>query len=256
MKSTIVTNKYINGGENKLIYYPISEVDFNNQLYEIFKDEYYRPRYPNNDVCIDIGANVGMATLYLNNFCKRIYSIEPSPKNYEALVNNVGDMENVKTFNHAIYTKNGDIALYGYKHEPEQTSHPGSYLNTAPELTSRIMVPCKTLGTFMEENKIDSIDVLKIDIEGSEYEIFCDKEFKETSKKINCIVGESHFTGEFSIPQLVEFLLKEAGFKFKFIKGKRLPNVWKEGKYINSEGVLEREFKFPFWTNFIAWKKR
>jgi FkbM family methyltransferase len=255
MNKATIEYKNFNGGKKTDVYYPISEQDLNNQLYEIFVDQYYKPKYLENDVCVDIGANVGMATTYLKQFCKRIYSIEPTPSTYEALVMNVGKMEGVKTFNHAIYTTNDQIKLYGYKNEPEQTSHPGSYLNDTPTKTSEIFVPCKTLATFMKDNGIEKIDVLKIDCEGSEYEIFCDDTFNEVSDKIDCIVGESHYTNEFGIPQLAQYLLERKGFRFEFRRGRRKPNVWKEGVYKSVDGDV-KDFKFPLWTNFIAWKPR
>jgi FkbM family methyltransferase len=254
-KGVIEGNKNLNNGKKTVIYYPISEFDLNNQFYEILVDEYYKPKYKENNICVDIGANIGIASLYLSQFCKTIYSIEPSPETYKALVLNVKN-KNIKTFNHAIYTNINAIKLMGYKNEPPQTSHANIYLNEVETQTSEIIVPCKTLGSFMEENKIEKIDLLKIDVEGSEYEIFCDETFKEVADKIDCIVGESHYVSEFGIPQLAQFLLEEVGFKFQFLKGKRLPNVWKEGNYIDPSGKLARNFKFPLWTNFIAWKPR
>jgi FkbM family methyltransferase len=254
--ATIEGNKRINDGKKTEINYSISELDLEGQFREILNDEYYKPKYPDNDVCVDVGANIGLATLYLKNFCKSIYSIEPSPLAYEALNMNVGRFKNIKTFNHAIYTHNGEIALYGFNNEPPQTSHVGFYLNMEQNQTERIIVPCKTLGTFMEENKIKYIDVLKIDVEGSEYEIFCDNTFDEFKNKIGCIVGETHYLGEFGIPELARYLLESAGFKVEFLRGKRHPNVFKQGTYIDANGTTKRDILFPVWTNFIAWKKR
>jgi len=253
MKKGILENRYLNNGKKTWIFYPVSEDDIKAQIHEIFVDEYYRPRKLENNVCIDVGANIGLASLYLSNFCKQVYAIEPSPETYKALVMNASLSRNIKTFNHAIHVENSTLQLLGYNNEPPQATHPNTDTKNRPVLTSEIYVPCKTLETFMDENNIEKVDVLKIDVEGSEYEIFCDETFKKVAPRIDCIVGETHYTGEFAIPQLVEFLLREQGYKFRFIRGNRKNNLWKNALYTKGD-VVERDFQFPIWTNFIAWK--
>ena len=253
MKFGTVKNKFINKGRPTKIYYPISDVDINNQLHEILTDEYYKPKNKDNDICVDIGANIGMATMYFKNFCKRIYSIEPSPENYIALVNNVGKFKNIKTFNHAIYTTNQPLKLLGYNNEPPQTTRPNVVNDVFPTPTSAIYVPCKTLEQFMKDENINVIDVLKIDVEGSEYEIFLDETFDRIAFKIKCIVGETHFTSDGIIPQLAEYTLQQLGFKFKFLKGKRTSNTFKKYTYSVGDKIV-KESTFPLWTNFIAWR--
>ena len=253
MNTLTVESKFINNGKKTVLQFPTPEQDIHSQIHEILVDEYYKPKYPENDVCVDVGANIGMASLYLSNFCKRVYSIEPSPKIYEALVENVKGTS-IKTFNHAIFTDSLSLRLLGYRNEPPQTTHIDSG-NTHALPTEQIFVSAISLKTFMEDNNIDKIDVLKIDVEGSEYEIFGDDSFDEVAPRINCIVGETHYTMENAVPQLAEYLLKEHGFNFKFLKGKRNSNMFKQVNY-DRGGKTVKSFTFPLWTNFIAWKKR
>jgi FkbM family methyltransferase len=253
MNTINIESKFINGGKKTVLQFPIPKLDIHNQIHEILVDRYYEPKYEKNDICIDVGANIGMASLYLKNFCKRVYSIEPSPKIYAALVENVKGT-GIKTFNHAIFIDTLSIRLMGYRDEPPQTTHvDSSSINAIP--TEEIFVPAISLKTFMEENGIDKIDVLKIDVEGSEYEIFGDDSFDEVAPKINCIVGETHYTMENAVPQLAEYLLRKHGFNFKFLRGKRTNNMFKQVNY-DKAGKTVKSFKFPLWTNFIAWKTR
>ena len=53
-----------------------------------------------------------------------------------------------------------------------------------------IKVNCRTLDYFMEQYNVSQIDILKFDIEGTEYEAF--KNFKNLNK-VKYIVGEVHF---------------------------------------------------------------
>ena len=235
------------------IEYPISEDELQSQVHEIFIDEYYKPRKEKNNVCVDLGANVGIATLYLRSFAKKTYSIEPSPQLYEALALNTKKYADVKTFNYAIYTINGTIPLAGFDGEIPQTTHPDLHRADKTKDISRIEVPSKTLETFMEENDIKKIDILKMDIEGSEYEVCMDEAFERVSDKIACIVGETHYVGESCYPEMFKYILEERGFKFKFLKGKREHNMWKDIVYLKNNAIA-KSLQVPLWTNFIAWR--
>lgn len=59
---------------------------------EIFGEQLYNFKFPNDDkvICIDIGMNVGLATLYFaaKDNVKKVYSFEPFPETYEAALKN------------------------------------------------------------------------------------------------------------------------------------------------------------------------
>lgn len=64
-----------------------------------------------------------------------------------------------------------------------------------------------TLEDFFKQNNIDHVDILKIDAESAEYEIFKDT-FKNIADKIDCIIGEDHIGGA------LEPILKGYGFNY------------------------------------------
>ena len=248
-----ITNKLINDGKLFKFVCPLPKDEVESQVHEIFEDEYYKPRKLKNAVCVDIGANIGFATLYLHNFCEKVYSIEPSPELYRALEYNVKDCEGVKTFNFAVFTYEGMTKMFGFDGGIPQVLHPDIHRQDQTKDIQAIDVPCNTLENFMKKEKIEHIDILKLDIEGSEYEMCMDKSFERIADKIDCIVGETHFIGESCYPEAFKYILKEYGFKFKFLKGKRYSNLWKDMSYLK-DGVPEKTVRVPLWTNFIAWR--
>ncbi len=65
----------------------------------------------------------------------------------------------------------------------------------------------------MEEEKIDHVNLLKMDIEGIEFELFGSESFAKIAPKIDTIVGEIHSYSGRNPMQLVD-ALKTNGFEF------------------------------------------
>ena len=68
-------------------------------------------------------------------------------------------------------------------------------------------VQVKTLATFMKDEGIDHIDILKIDIENGEDEVFTAPDFKDVASKISFIIGEH-------AGSVVSDALRKNGFSF------------------------------------------
>ena len=221
--------------------------DLINQVREIYAYEVYKPIKAMNDIVVDLGANVGMATLYLRKYAKKIYSLEPNPEFYESLVRNT-NFDNVVHLNYGILDKGGVFTFFSPEDGIPQTLFPV----TDKPITKNLNVQMKTIDQFMEENNIDHIDCLKIDTEGSEYPIFLGESFSKVVNKIDCIVGEGHFTpGGQIFPQMIEFILKDYGFKYRISKTPK-PNLNQSIIYHN--GDYTKKVTGNFWTNFIAWR--
>lgn len=187
-----------------------NEDETKHQLAEIFGEQHYKKGLIKKDmVIVDIGANIGCSVLYFQPWAKVIYAIEPVPYCYYCLVENTKKFSNVKTFNHGIFTVNGEMWLTGGTEDsPPQTTYQ----------ESRFVQPIniKRLDTFFEENKIDHVDLLKIDCEGAEYEIFLDDGFKNVANKIDYIIGEAHNVPTIS-PEFLPNILKAVGFDAEFL---------------------------------------
>jgi FkbM family methyltransferase len=145
-----------------------------------------------NSIVIDIGSNFGeVIDALLSTECE-IHSFEPHPIFYNMIYEKYHQYNNVFLYEKAIWTSNTKKKLY-YKRS-ETALNGGSTL--IPEKTNIHNlnlfkeVDCIDIVEFL--NKFKEVDLLKMDIEGAEYEIL-DKIFKtDTYKKIKSIYYEDH----------------------------------------------------------------
>ena len=124
---------------------------------------------PKNSTIIDIGANIGVFSLYCSKSNSTIYAFEPVPVNFDLLVKNIesNHLEN------KIIPKNQGVCRTDEKREIylAKTSQFHS-LFSEDTRGNKIIIDCVSLTTIFEKNHIDRCDILKIDCEGAEYEIF------------------------------------------------------------------------------------
>ena len=121
-------------------------------------------------VIVDIGGHVGMFSLYAAQFFPhgRIYVYEPDPQNYNFLQENVSlnKMQNIISYNVAVSGQSGEATL----HVNPGNSSENNMFKVKRGMHS-LSVPAVTLEHVFTSNNISSIDFLKIDCEGSEYDI-------------------------------------------------------------------------------------
>lgn len=116
-------------------------------------------------VVVDLGACKGEFINELENFfkIKKAILVEANPTNF----NKLPVKDNYTLYNKAVSKNNGDIiSFYEDLNSPYNGSKVFNYFNGFEHKIETI-----TLDHLMEENNIDYIDILKIDVEGSEYEI-------------------------------------------------------------------------------------
>jgi FkbM family methyltransferase len=154
-------------------------------FYEVFWKQVYK--LPNeidkaNCVFIDAGANIGMATLYFKAFYNpsHIVSIEPASDNFDLLVKNTTDVENISLMHAAVMAQDGWVTMQ------EEFLH---YNNKATVVKDGT-VKAVTFHTILRQFNIETVDILKIDIEGEEEKIFL--EDSSFLKSINNAVVEIH----------------------------------------------------------------
>ena len=166
-------------------------------------EEYKSKNFEINDtdVIIDVGGHIGLFSLYASQFCKNglIYSFEPVPENYDLLIDNVrsNDLNQIKPFNLAVSNSNSDIKLYLNDDEAGHSMFSKS--------SKSITVDSISLQQIFDNNNIENCNFLKLDCEGTEYEIL---ENLPTSyfDKIKKIVIEYHMAD--THPELLENLKK------------------------------------------------
>jgi len=80
------------------------------------------------------------------------------------------------------------------------------------------------IETFMDKTNIKHIDLLKIDVEGAEYEILGGPYFQNVCHKVDAIIGEAHLKP--ALPVILEKILTELGYKFEWLPYKNYHYAW------------------------------
>lgn len=120
-----------------------------------------------NDVILDIGANVGLYTILFNKYKNcTTYSFEPIKYTFNLLNKNlkINDI-NAKIYNIGLSNKNKVETFYFNTNEIAASS-----MRDLREDNSVKIVKCdiEKMDNFIEKEKILNIDFIKIDIEGAE----------------------------------------------------------------------------------------
>jgi FkbM family methyltransferase len=123
-------------------------------------------------VIVDAGANVGFTSVwYANKYPNAtIIAIEPEKRNFEILQKNIAGYKNVRALRAALWSENKRVSIvdpglgsWAFRvQEPEERESPRD-----ANLTEAF-----TLSYVMSLFGLAHIDILKVDIEGSEKEVF------------------------------------------------------------------------------------
>jgi len=116
---------------------------------------------------VDLGAYIGYYTLiasWLAGESGRVYSFEADPENYACLLRNISanDCDNVVAVQKAVDNRTGDAVLVG------DTAAGRGWLSASPHRTASLSVQTISLDDFFAREGWPSIDLIKMDIEGSE----------------------------------------------------------------------------------------
>jgi FkbM family methyltransferase len=122
-----------------------------------------------NWVIADVGANKGIyAAWILNRVRASLYCYEPDPWNYECLVHNVG--ARARTFKFAVGSREGVAILHQVPGGRALSSIVPGRLQARGTPTIPVEVRVVPLTTVVETCSSE-IDLLKMDVEGAEYDI-------------------------------------------------------------------------------------
>jgi len=129
---------------------------------------------------MDAGAYTGLSTAYFATRYPdaKIIAVEPSEDNFALLLRNVSKLENVHAINAALWSETGSLVLtdpgrdyWGFTvQESDTDSGPDQKHSLAPASK----VDALTVSDLMSDYEVDRVNLLKVDIEGSEKEVFSD----------------------------------------------------------------------------------
>ena len=165
--------------------------------------EYEAPGFEikENDTIIDVGGHIGLFSLYASQFCKNglIFTFEPVPENYDLLVDNIksNNLIHIKPFNLAVSNSSSNVKLYL---NDDESGH-----SMFSKSSRTINVDSISLQKIFDDNDIETCNFLKLDCEGTEYEILENLPLSYFDK-IQKLVIEYHMAD--SHPELLENLKK------------------------------------------------
>jgi FkbM family methyltransferase len=139
-------------------------------LQKIFgEQEYAIPIACAPQVIIDGGANVGYSSLYFAHRYPqaKIIAVEPHPENFLLLTDNVKLRSQIIPLQAAVWYDDVPIGLW----DPEE-GHWGFRVSEERTQGGELEIQGRSIDSIMRQHGVDRVDILKLDIEGSEKEVF------------------------------------------------------------------------------------
>lgn len=181
--------------------------DVSSVLNNIFREEYGQV---SNDLAprliIDAGAYIGDTSAYfMSRFrAAQVIALEPNTESFQLASENLRPYgARVELLNVALCRDEGTVKIAGHS-------------TGAGVSESGFEVQAVSMQSLMRERGLDSVDILKMDIEGSELEVL--KNSSDWLPKIKLLLLETHGT---EIESAVLPVLARAGFLIR-----RVRNVW------------------------------
>jgi len=189
---------------------------------------------------IDIGANVGITTVTVARKIGRrgkLYSFEPTPEYFNILKENISSngLENVKVYELAVTAQVGRVPFS----QKELSS--GIVFE---EGAKKFEVSTTSIDRFLSEEKIERIDLINMDCEGSELLVLkgAQKTLWENKVKIFCEIHHDFLKqlGQ-SVEELVQYL---QGLEFQVqsvsLDDLKMGNNFEKCEYIYAHNLNKR----------------
>jgi len=202
------------------------------------KDPIFKLENFKNGVIIDAGAHIGLFTLKASVHAKKVTSIEPHPFNYCLLKTNLieNKVNNVEILRKALWKDDGGIDLVEGNHSAAHS------VVVNDKKRKKLKVPTITLSEIVQ--KLGQIDLLKLDIEGAEYEVILHTPSKDL-RKIKYIVGEIHLNeiNKEYLFNVIEYL-KQNEFEVKIYNPPVFQWEYSMGKIFRNWGKIQNLLRF------------
>ncbi len=156
-----------------------------------------------NPLILDCGANIGLATVFwkTNYPNSKIIAFEADPKIFEVLQHNVKSFDDVELLRNAVWDEETTLQFHC------DGADSGSAVTTGAT-TNTVDVPTVKLRPYLESQ---TVDLLKIDIEGAETRVL--RDCRDALKNVKNIFVEYHsFPNEKQTIAELFSILTDAGF--------------------------------------------
>jgi FkbM family methyltransferase len=156
---------------------------------DLIERQYEFPLSIKPKVIVDAGANIGSSAVFFANKYPDsiIFALEPEESNFKLLEKNVSSYPQIKPIKAALWKENGQIYLV----DPGDGNHGFQTTEKAADNCQPLgFIQALTLDALMTRMDLESVDVLKIDIEGAEKEVF--ESSAKWIDKVGVIMAELH----------------------------------------------------------------
>jgi FkbM family methyltransferase len=166
-------------------------------LYQILlksgkKAEYYVPPALRPKIILDIGSNIGASIIYFHRQFPdaKIFGFEPHPDTFRIMQKNVAQLRGVTIFNYGLGATHQRIAVRADQVNFGAFSTDGRFKDRGHP-AAPIECEVRRLDEVLREIGIAQVDLIKIDCEGAEADVFSTLP-DEILNQCQWIVGEFH----------------------------------------------------------------
>lgn len=138
-------------------------------------------------VIIDCGAHIGLGAIFFANKFPNalIYSIEPEKENFEILLKNTEEYPNIKCLNYGIWNEMTNLKIV------DIGSGNWGFMTEEVSRKDENTIEAISIEEIMKRYQIANIDICKINIEGTEKELFAEN-YEKWLPKTKAIIIELH----------------------------------------------------------------
>jgi FkbM family methyltransferase len=161
-----------------------------------------------NDTFLDIGANMGIHSMFVDKKVRTVYSIEPHPVNLSYLVMNSNmNNSNIDIFGCGLSDAEGYLKINGPRENMEVDG--SSSVNATADIEGNAVSVRLEMGDkFIQQNELENPQIVKIDTEGAEVSIL--RGLEDTIKNTDCRIIYIEPHGENS--QKVKDIVRKYGY--------------------------------------------
>lgn len=156
---------------------------------------------------LDVGANIGFFSMAARSFCPQalIHAYEPNARALGFCKRNLQDL-GIVVFGEALGSRDGQVFIDDVGDSNQ------ARVSAAPGISNSIAVRQVTLATAIERFGSNCIDLLKLDCEGAEWDLFSDV---ESWRRVKYLRMEYHLWGSRSYGDVAK-ALATIGFNITF----------------------------------------